>query len=127
MFNDDPVLTYLDHHVAPGTEIYAYPYCPMYYFLSATKNPTRHSVLLYGYNTPSQFRSVVETLERRRVRYVVWDSTFAERAGPFFNMRPYLSHTAILEPYLESHYRVVKLVGGMRIMERKTTDPANEP
>jgi hypothetical protein len=37
MFNEDPVLTYLDHHVAPGTEIYAYPYCPMYYFLSATK------------------------------------------------------------------------------------------
>jgi len=52
MLNDDPVLTYLDHHVAPGTEIYAYPYCPMYYFLTATKNPTRRSILLYGYNTP---------------------------------------------------------------------------
>jgi hypothetical protein len=78
MFNEDPVLTYLDHHVAPGTEIYASPYCPMYYFLSATKNPTRHSILLYGYNTPPQFRSVVETLQLRRVRYVLWDSTFAK-------------------------------------------------
>lgn len=122
MFNDDPVLTYLDHHVAPGTEIFAYPYCPMYYFLSATKNPTRHSILMYSYNTPSQFHEVVQTLDRRKVQYVVWDSNFAKRAGAYFNMQPYVSQPQILEPYLESHYRVVLDVHGMRIMERKADD-----
>jgi hypothetical protein len=50
-----------------------------------------------------------------------------EAGGPYFNMRAYLSQTAILELYLESHYRLLKQVGGMQIMERKTTEPANEP
>jgi len=29
-----------------------------------------------------------------------------------------------MEAYLELHYRVVKQLGGMAIMERKTTEPA---
>ncbi len=52
----DPVLTFLDQHITRGEEIFTYPYCPMYYFLSAATNPTRYSILLYNYNTPSQFR-----------------------------------------------------------------------
>jgi hypothetical protein len=126
MFNDDPVLTFLDHHVAPGTEIFAYPYCPMYYFLSATKNPTRHSILMYSYNTPYEFHQVVQTLDQHRVKYVVWDSNFAKRAGAYFNIQPYISQTPILEPYLESHYRLVQDFNGMRIMERKVDNDRDQ-
>lgn len=119
MFRDDPVLTYLDSHVAPGTEIFAYPYCPMYYFLSATTNPTRHSILQYGYNTPAQFQDVVRTLDRRKVQYIVWDTNFVKVAGAFFNMPAQSPKSLILEPYLESHYTLVKDVNGIRILKRK--------
>ena len=120
MFNDDPVLTFLDEHVAPGEEIFAYPYCPMYYFLSSTVNPTRYSILVYHYNISSQFEEVVRTLEQHRVKYVVWDTGFEARAANIFfpsvkEMRP---HEHIIEPYLESHYRVVKTVRSLQIMER---------
>ena len=43
----------------------------MYYFLSATTNPTRYSLLMYNYNTSSQFEEVVRALEDRKVTYVV--------------------------------------------------------
>ena len=73
----DPVLTFLDQHITRGEEIFTYPYCPMYYFLSAATNPTRYSILLYNYNTPSQFREVIRVLEERRVKYVVVGQDFS--------------------------------------------------
>ena len=48
----------------------------MYYFLSATTNPTRYGALIYDFNTPSQFEEVVTVLEQRRVKYVVWNTEF---------------------------------------------------
>jgi hypothetical protein len=120
MFNDDPVLTFLDRHVASGEEIFAYPYCPMYYFLLATKNPTRYSILVYHYNISSQFEEVVRTLDLHRVKYVVWDTGFEDRAANIFfpAMKSMDPQAHILEPYLQSHYRVVKAVGSVHVMER---------
>lgn len=122
VFKDDPVLTFLDEHVAPGEEIFAYPYCPMYYFLSSTVNPTHYSILFYNYNISSQFEEVVRTLEQHRVKYVIWDTGFEARAASTFfpEAKRTNPHDYILEPYLESHYRVVKAVNGIRIMERKS-------
>ena len=122
VFKDDPVLTFLNEHLAAGEEIFAYPYCPMYYFLTSTVNPTHYSILVYQYNISSQFEEVVRTLEQHRVKYVIWDTGFEASAARIFfpaakrpNPREY-----ILEPYLESHYKVAKSVGGIRIMERNS-------
>lgn len=124
-FRPDPVLAYLDGHVPPGTEIFTYPYCPMYYFLSATTNPTRYSLLMYNYNTTSQFKDAIQTLEQHKVRYVVWNTSFEKDARKLFSAKSFEPPGGLLmEPYLESHYRVVKQLGGMAIMERKTTEPA---
>src|ERR1019366_1078341 len=84
MFKDAPTLAYLDQHVAPGEEIFAYPYCPRYYFLSATTNPTPYSILVYNYNTPSQFQDVVRILEQHKVKLVLWDSNFAQATVDVF-------------------------------------------
>ncbi len=120
MFKPDPVIAFLDSHVAPGGEIFAYPTCPMYYFLSATTNPTRYSLLLYNYNTPSQFQKVIRILEKRKVKYVVWDTTVETKGAPYFSAAMYRpAGGLVIEPYLESHYRVVQDVKGVRIMERK--------
>ena len=43
---DDPVLQFLSEHVKPGQPIFVYPYAPVYYFLSAARNPTRYSFML---------------------------------------------------------------------------------
>jgi len=126
MFKPDPVLMFLDSHVAPGTEIFSYPYCPMYYFLSATTNPTRYSLLIYNYNTPSQFQEVIQILDQHKVKYVLWDASFQTKAAAnFYSSTMYRPVGGfILEPYLESHYRVVQDVDGVRIMERKADDHA---
>ena len=125
MYKPNPALAFLDTHVAPGTEIFAYPTCPLYYFLSGTMNPTRYSLLLYNYNTPSQFQDAIRVLDRHKVKYVVWDMDFERKAAPYFSASIYRPAGGLLmEPYLESHYRVVQDVDGVRIMERKADDHA---
>jgi hypothetical protein len=101
-----------------------YPYSPMYYFLSATTNPTRYSGLMYSDTSAAQFQEVVRVLEQRRVRYVVWDTGFYERVLKLFfpSAEPPRPDQLIIEPYLESHYQVVWAGNGTRLMERKTGD-----
>jgi hypothetical protein len=128
VFKNVPILALLDDKVAPGEEIFAYPYCPMYYFLSATTNPTRYGGLVYNFNTPSQFEEVVRVLEQRRVRYVVWDTNFAAKtvAAVFPASAPMAPGALIIEPYLESHYKLVKEENGVRLLERKDQDRADQ-
>jgi hypothetical protein len=120
VFKNVAALSVLDDKVASGEEIFAYPYCPMYYFLSATTNPTRYGGLLYNFNTPSQFEEVVRVLEHRRVRYVLWDTHFqAKEVAALFPASAHISPGAlIVEPYLESHYKVVWADADTRLMER---------
>jgi 4-amino-4-deoxy-L-arabinose transferase-like glycosyltransferase len=116
----EAVLKFLDEHTSPGEEILIYPWAPTYYFLSATTNPTRYSFLQNNYNTPEQFQEVANILDQRRIRYVVWDTTFETRAAEIF---PGLKTTSpgdlIIERCLESHYKLVKDDNGIHIMERK--------
>jgi hypothetical protein len=115
------VLSFLNEHVPPGADILIYPYCPTYYFLSATTNPTRYSIMMYNYNTSSQFQEVVRTLDQRQVRYVVWDTNFESKIGRevFPGSQPRSPDDLIIEPYLESHYKLVEDDHGIWIMERK--------
>ena len=126
VFKNLSALKALDEKVRPGEEVFAYPYCPMYYFLSATTNPTRFGGLLYNFNTPEQFDEVVRVLEQRRVRYVVWDTHFQAKEVPaLFSASALVSPGAlIVEPYLESHYRVVWADGDTRLMERQNEGTA---
>jgi hypothetical protein len=121
VFKNVPGLTALNEKVRPGEEVFAYPYCPMYYFLSATTNPTRYGGLLYNFNTPAQFDEVVRVLEQRRVRYVLWDTHFQAKEVPaLFPASARISPGAlIIEPYLESHYKVVWADADTRLMERQ--------
>ena len=127
MFKDDPALTFLDQHAAPGTDIFAYPYCPMYYFLSATTNPTRYSLLTYNYNTSSQFQEVIRTLNQHKVKYVLWNTNLEAKASDYSTFRA-VKHMHpsdfIIEPYLESHYKIIWEKEGIRIMERKSVGDA---
>jgi hypothetical protein len=105
---DRPVLQFLDEHTMPGEAVFVYPYAPLYYFLSATTNPTRYSILMYQIDTESQFRNAVRSLETNQVRYVVWDRSAPQwfhKAFPAYRIPP--PNKLIMEPYLVAHYRVV--------------------
>jgi hypothetical protein len=120
LLKSDPVITVLQSKANAGEEIFAYPYCAMYYFLSATENPTRYAALLYNFNTPSQFEEVITILDQRRVKYVVWNKGFEKNAKTVFpGMKKVRHDQLIIEPYLESHYKVVWADAENQLMERK--------
>jgi hypothetical protein len=114
------VLEYLDDNVKAGSEIFVYPYSPNYYFFSDTTNPTRYSILMYGYNTTKQLHEVTESLESHAVRYVVWDTNFVGKGEleAFPRAVQPRADQLIVEPYLLSHYRKVADYSGVWIMER---------
>jgi hypothetical protein len=120
-YGPDAVFDFLSSNTSPGEEVFAYPYGPMYYFLADLKNPTRFSFLLYDQNLDSQFREAVQTLEARKVRYVLWDKSLEDESGnwafpPGWSFR---RTGQIMEPYLMEHYEIVKDVNGVRILARK--------
>jgi hypothetical protein len=96
----------------------------MYYFLSATTNPTRYSLLVYNYNGAPQFEEVIASLEQHRVKYVLWNKKIEDTLLP--NLLPSKQpRQFIIEPYLESHYKPIWVHDGILLMERQNDDPAN--
>ncbi len=111
----------LNAYISPGEAIFAYPYCPSYYFLTQANNPTRFSLLQSGYSTSQQVDEVIHVLESRKVKHVLWDTSFNQRSlalvfpaalGMPENLLP-------LETYLHSHYLPVYSRNGFQILERK--------
>jgi hypothetical protein len=124
---DLPVLQFLNERLRPGESVFVYPYTPLYYFLSAGKDPTRYTTLVYGFNTEEQFRDAIGTLGTNQVRYVVWDRSspqWLHRVFPAYRDPP--QNKLIMEPYLEAHYRVVGgTESGLQFLERRDS-PARE-
>jgi hypothetical protein len=121
-FREDTALRFLVERTAPGEEVFVYPYYPMYYFLAGVRNPTRYNWLMYRLNTEAQFAEVIESLDRKKVKYVLWD-TFVEGANleKWFPNYVHPGKEGLqLERYLETHYRVFGIENGFRILERCT-------
>lgn len=119
--NQDRALSFILKNTRPGDAVFIYPYYSLYNFLSDTQNPTRYSYLVYGWNTPAQLREVVNSLESKRIRYVLWDTVISGRnlarwfpsyRDPSWDQRP-------IERYLESHYQDIDIENGFRILERR--------
>ncbi len=115
-YRSDEVLALLNANIKPGEETFVYPYRPLYYFLLNAPNATRYSLLMQGYNTGSQFQEVLKELENKKVCHVVWDATVAQNMAWAFPQAP--AKAALLEPYLQTHYRVIDSREGVRLLER---------
>jgi hypothetical protein len=116
----DDALKFLNSAVTEGEWVFVYPYYPMYYYLADVRNPTRFSILLYYYNTPPQFDEVIQDLESKHVRYILWDTVvnganlrmwFPEYVEPSRDQQK-------LERYLNLSYHVVSIKNGFRILRR---------
>jgi len=117
---DAALLDFLDSHTQPGEQVFVYPYQPIYYFAEHLRNPTRYSNLMYGLNTKAQFREATADLERKKVRYVVFDGFLSgpQLSRVFPAYQPPAERELILEPYLRANYRMVKDLGRFQIWER---------
>jgi len=120
-FGDDTALRYLQEHTRPGDQVFVYPYYPMYYFLANVHNPTRYNNLIYGYHTDIQFHEVISDLERKKVKLVLWDTLVeGENLKTWF---PRYEHPPeehlLLEHYLQTHYDMIGIENGFRIMRRR--------
>jgi hypothetical protein len=116
----DAALEFLIAHTRPGENVFVYPYRPIYYFLADLRNATRFSYLIYGFNTPAQFREATSDLERKKVRYVLWDGLARQNLTALFPAyRQPAADQLIMEPYLERRYRQIGSEAGFRILERK--------
>ena len=124
-FRHDAIIDFLNTHIAPGEDIFIYPYRPIYYFFAAARNPTKFSILMYQYNTDLQFREAVRSLEQSRVRYVLWDTVTGgdEIRAHFPAYRVPSRDRLVVEPYLIEHYDVAGFRDGFRILERKPLAP----
>jgi hypothetical protein len=121
----DPVLAAIDEHVQPGEEIFMYPYSPMYYFLSATTNPTRYNTFFYNFKIAGHFEydEVLQNLDQHRVKYVLWDRGVRDKLVSLFPGSG--SKQLVIEPYLESHYKPIWAHDGVLLMERNNDDHGN--
>jgi hypothetical protein len=117
----DPVLTAIQEHLPPGEEILIYPYAPMDYFLSGTINPTRFSTFCFDFKfgSTSQLEEVTRTLERRKVRYVVWDHEVERKIGQY-TFSTGGPGRFVMEPYFAAHYKPIWADGETQLLERKT-------
>lgn len=112
-------IDFVNEHLKPADELFVYPYAPMYYFLTGRDNPTRYSVLLYHMHTDTQFHDAVSSLESRRIRYIIWDSTFEGLARSILpHYRVPDRDQQIIEPYVHDKYHVLKILNGVQILER---------
>jgi hypothetical protein len=120
MLQPDPVAQFVSSRVTPGHEVFFYPYCPMEYFLTLTKNPTRFSILVYEYNTPAEFDEVTRVLEQRQVKYLVWDRSFEDHTfkAVFPGVTPIAPSERIIEPYIKAHYSPIAVLNDYQIMMR---------
>ena len=90
------------------------------------RNPTRFSLLLYGYNTPGQFDEVIRDLDDKRVRYVLWDTeAYGDKLRQW---HPGYRHPDAdklkLEQYLGKRYEATAIVSGFRLLRRRAQPPA---
>jgi hypothetical protein len=119
-FNEDAALNFLMENTSPNEAVFIYPYYPMYYFLADVYNPTRYSIMMYGINTEEQFHEAISSLDRMKVKYVLWDTAVeGENLKVWFPNYFHPNEVNLhLENYLESHYRLLNTKNGFRIMIR---------
>jgi hypothetical protein len=100
---------------AAGAPIFVYPASPLVYVLADRPNPTRLAHIYPGTVPRSELLDLVSTLERTQVRTVVISSHSLLTAASSDDV-------ALIDTYLETHFREVWSFGPYRILQRRVAD-----
>ena len=114
----DEALEALLSTTPPRSRVFVYPYYPMYYFLADLVNPTRYSILEYGYNTEEQLREAADDLVMRRVELVLSDTVVSgENLSAWFpGYRPPPPEDQLIEKVLDARYEEYSRKAGWRFL-----------
>jgi hypothetical protein len=105
------VVAYVQAGTPPGEPLFAYPVAPLFNFLAERPNPTRFDHYLPGTLSRRDFADVIDTLERTRPRYVVWDHLGVQRWETSTTNAP-------LDDYIWRCYREVAAFRLYLVLER---------
>ena len=75
----DGALEGLLAQVPAGTHTFVYPNEPLYYYLTATENPTAFDVLSPGLTTPEQFKIAFDEIQSDRTPVVILETDYLEK------------------------------------------------
>ncbi|MBF0543593.1 MAG: hypothetical protein HQM08_04130 [Candidatus Riflebacteria bacterium] len=114
----EPILDFLLKNCKENEEVFIYPYSPMLYFLGNVKNPTRYSVLTYGFHTDEQINEAISTLERKKAHYILFNSSMDATwlKGTFLNYTPPPKEKQLIERFIEREYKLQSRCGDYRIL-----------
>ncbi len=79
--DQDTAVSYVQAHVPAGSEIFVYPYQPLYYYLTDSGNPTSYDFLYEGFNTSAQFGQTARQLEADHTPVVLLCPSFLLNIG----------------------------------------------
>lgn len=100
-----PVLDEIMRRTKPGDYLFVLPWYPLIYFLTDTRNPTRHDIIFPGNFGRGSLEQMIADLKVKRPEYVVW------YRGQHIDGMRFEDYAAILAHYVEQNYAFESSVG----------------
>ena len=103
----DEIIEYIQQNVSAGELILVYPDQPLYYYLTATSNPTSYEYLIPGFHTAEQYQAFVKAFDERKPRLVFLEPSYRERlsAGNLNLSARLLTERDVVAEYIGAHYQ----------------------
>ncbi len=64
---------FINSHTNKHDPVFVYSFAPMLYFILERPNPTKYLIYYAGYLTPAEERATIQTLEEKKVTYIIDD------------------------------------------------------
>jgi hypothetical protein len=108
----DNVVSYVEAHLPPEAKIFVYPYQPLYYYLTATSNPTSYEYLQPGMHTAQQSQQAIQQLERDGTAVALFTPSFRDFIAVSWPNTPLgvIAAPDSVVDYLLGQYRVCKIL-----------------
>ena len=117
----NPVIAYVQAHVAPGERILVYPYNSTYYYLTQTNSPTQFDFYQAGMHTEEQLQQMLREFSAQPTRAVLFEPRFTSHLPEAWpNTPPGAFARDPLADYINREYQLcAKLGPDMEFLIRK--------
>ncbi len=107
----DLALQYVQAHVPAGSAMFVYPYLPLFYYLTATTNPTRFEYLQPGMHTYRQDEEAIREISEDRTPVVLFEPSFDSVVATSWPNTPlqFLAKDPVAD-YILSHYHPCRVL-----------------